>query len=175
MTVASSAQAVLVAIRRGVLSSMASSIACWRCPTAAAVVASRVSPASVSTSSGRRAKTSRVPTETMLTPCSGRDETVPGCAVVDDAIEALAGSLGALRRRPRQDRGAENGDLTVVVDEGGRLRRRRRRHELRQILRRDADVDDGGGDQRHAKRDRAQPGGKTRRRFAVFHNVLAIG
>ena len=46
----------------------------------------------------------------------------PWRAVVDDAIEELAGSLGALRRRPRQDRGAENGDLTVVVDQGGRLR-----------------------------------------------------
>ena len=45
---------------------------------AAAVVVSRVSPASVSTSSGKMAKTSRLPTERMLTPCSGRDDTVPG-------------------------------------------------------------------------------------------------
>ena len=43
----------------------------------------------------------------------------PWLAVVDNAIEAVAGSLGPLRRRPRQDRRAENGDLTVVVDSGG--------------------------------------------------------
>ncbi len=45
---------------------------------AAAVAASRVSPASALTSSGTMAKTSRLPTERMLTPCSGRDDTGPG-------------------------------------------------------------------------------------------------
>ena len=177
MTVASSAHAVLVAIRRGVLSSIASSIACWRCPTAAALVVSRVSPASVSTSSGTMAKTSRLPTERMLTPCSGRDETVPGCAVVDDAIEEVAGSLGALRRRPRQDRGAENGDRTIVVAEEGRPA---------PGVAVDTSCDRSCAATRTwttaaaaisatPSATASQPHGKIRRPFAVFHDVLAIG
>jgi hypothetical protein len=176
MTVASSAQAVLVAIRRGVLSSIASSTACWRCPMAAAV-------ALLQGLSRERIDVEREDGEDVA--AADREDADalkrarrrgPWRAFVDDAIEELAGSPGAFRRRARQDRGAENGDLAVVVDEGGRLRRCRRRYELRQILRRDADVDDGGGgNQRHAKRDRAQPHGKARRPVAVFHNVSAIG
>ena len=98
----------------------------------------------------------------------------PRRAVVDDAIEEVAGGPGALRGRPGQDRGPENGDLTVVVGQDGGFPGRRRRQELRQILSHDAGVDRGGGHDQRATRGASQPGGKIRRRFAVVHVVLEV-
>ena len=79
MTVASSAHAALVAIRLGVLSSTGFVDRLLETPDGfRPFLASSVSPASPLTSSGKRAKGTRVPTQTMLTPCSERDDTLPG-------------------------------------------------------------------------------------------------
>ena len=118
MTVASSAHAVLVAIRRGVPE------------------LDRFVDRLLEVPDGRRARglqglsRERVDVERNdgedVAAADGEDAGAlqrarrdrPWLAVVDNAIEAVAGSLGPLRRRPRQDRRAENGDLTVVVLKG---------------------------------------------------------